>query len=356
MLSPAPTPMRLPIEPPVWTAALRETGGAIGPEPEDFIVDEVPLYPPSGEGEHLYVRLKKRGRTTKDLVRAVARASGVDPSEIGSAGMKDKHAVTTQWISLPARAEPPDRWSLPEGFEVLEVARHSNKLRTGHLSGNFFRIRIVGVHDDAESAARVILADIATRGLPNFFGAQRFGSDAKNLDRSLAWASGQGRGRVPPFERKLFASVLQAEVFNRYAILRLGEELALPLHGEVVRLEGSRALFAVEDPEAEAPRWRAADIHPTGPIFGPKMKAARGRPQELEEAATRALGLGDDAFSRVARVADGTRRDLFVRPADIAVSSDGPANLVLSFFLPAGSYATLVVRELTRAPFLSESR
>jgi len=348
--------MPLPIEPAVWTSALRGTGGAIGAEPEDFVVDEVPLYAPSGEGDHLYVRVKKRGRTTQDLVRAVARASGVSPSEIGSAGMKDKHAVTTQWISVPARAEPHAAWSLPDGFEVLEVARHSNKLRTGHLSGNVFRIRIVGVHDDAESAARRILSEIATRGLPNFFGAQRFGSDGKNLDRSIAWASGQGRGRVPPFERKLFASVLQAEVFNRYVTLRLAEDLALPLPGEVVRLEGSRALFVVDDPEAEAPRWRAADIHPTGPIFGPKMKAARGRPLELEEAATRALALGDDALSRVARIADGTRRDLFVRPADVAVSADGPASLVLSFFLPAGSYATLVVRELTRAPFFSESR
>lgn len=348
--------MPLPTEPPIWTSTFPGTGGSIGAELEDFVVDEVPLYAPSGNGAHVYVRVRKRGRTTQELVRAVARAAGVETSEIGTAGMKDKHAVTTQWISVPDRAAPPDAWSLGEDFEVVDVARHANKLRTGHLSGNRFRIRLVGVRADAASVAQGIVSDIAARGLPNFFGAQRFGIDGKNLDRALEWASGRGRGRVPPFERKLFASVLQAEVFNRYAMLRLGEDLDSPLAGEVVRLSGSRAVFVVLEPEAEALRWRASDILPTGPIFGPKMKAARGRPSELEQAALSALGLDGQALSQVARFADGTRRDLFVHPAEVALLEDGPASLVLSFFLPAGSYATLLVRELTRAPFFGDSR
>jgi tRNA pseudouridine13 synthase len=342
-----------PFEPPIWTGQLPGVGGQIGPSPEDFSVDEVPLYEASGSGDHLYVRVRKRGRTTKDLVRAVAEAAGVPQPEVGTAGMKDKQAVTTQWVSVPARAaRPVDAWALREGFEIVEASRHTNKLRTGHLSGNRFRIRIVDVAGDAAPLARSVLADVTARGLPNYFGAQRFGFGGDNLDRALEWASGR-RSRIPPFERKLFASVLQSEVFNRYVVARTNESLDVPLDGEVVRLEGSRALFVVEDAERETPRWRSRDVHPTGPMFGPKMKAPAGKPLDLERAARETLGLDDDALSRVARFADGTRRDLFVHPADLSLEADGPNSLVVSFFLPAGSYATLLVRELTRGTFLT---
>jgi len=350
--------MALPIDPPIWTGELEGTGGAIGAQADDFVVDEVPLYSPSGAGEHLYLKVRKRERTTRELIRAIADATGVPTSEVGNAGMKDKHAVTTQWLSVPARSvTSPESLVLGDGFEVLEVARHTNKLRTGHLSGNRFRIRIVGVNERAEPAARAILAEIEERWLPNYFGSQRFGFGGDNLDRAIAWASGSGgRGRVPPFERKLFSSVLQSEVFNRYVVARLGEGLALPIPGEVVRLEGSRALFVVEDPEQEASRWRARDIHPTGPLFGPKMKEPRGRAQELERCAVGAVALSPEALAKVARSADGTRRDVLVRPADVDLMVDGPDSLVISFFLPAGSYGTLLVRELTRGPFLGDAR
>jgi tRNA pseudouridine13 synthase len=345
------------MEPIVWTRELPGIGGAIGPSPEDFVVDEVPLYAPCGTGEHLYVRIRKRSRTTRDLVRAVANAADVSASEVGSAGMKDKHAVTTQWVSLPAkRAREPEAWSLPDGLELLETSRHTNKLRTGHLSGNRFRIRLLGVDRDAEGMSRDILQRIAEHGLPNFFGAQRFGARGDNLDAALSWAKSPQSKRIPPFEQKLFSSVIQSEVFNRYAMARLVERLDAPLTGEVVRLSGSKALFAVEDPDRETDRWRARDIHPTGPIFGPKMKGPRGRPLELEKAALEALDLRDEVLARLGRVADGTRRDLFVTPTEVETASDGPRCLVISFFLPSGSYATCLVRELTRAPFLGDAR
>jgi tRNA pseudouridine13 synthase len=346
-----------PIEPPVWTADLPGTGGAIGPTPEDFVVDEIPLYRPSGTGEHLYVRIRKRMSTTKDLVQAVAHASGVHPREVGTAGMKDKHAVTTQWVSLPARgAKPPESWALRDAFEVVEVSRHGNKLRTGHSSGNRFRIRLVDVSTDAVGAARAIASRIAERGIPNYFGAQRFGARADNVDVALEWALSPGPGRLSHFERKLFPSVLQAEVFNRYVLGRLNEDLEAPLAGEVVRLDGSKAVFVVDDPASEIERWRTRDIVPTGPIFGPKMKPARGRPLELERAALTDLGLGDDALARIGRLADGTRRDVFVRPTEMDVAPDGPGRIVVSFVLPSGSYATLFVRELTRGSFYGDSR
>ena len=349
--------MPKPIDPPLWTSDLAGTGGAIGPDPEDFLVDEVPLYAPSGSGEHLYVRLRKRSRTTKDLIRAVANAAGVPPQEIGTAGMKDKHAVTTQWVSLPARtAKSPDSWTLGEAFEIVETSRHTNKLRTGHLSANRFRIRLVGVGDEAPNLARAIASRIAERGLPNYFGAQRFGTRGDNLDTATEWALAEKPRRIPPFERKLFPSVLQAEVFNRYVLGRIREPLEKPLVGEVVRLEGSRAMFVVDKPDEEMERWRELDIVPTGPIFGPKMKPASGKPLELERAALGELGLGDVALSLIGRLADGTRRDLFVRPSDVDIVQDGPGRLVASFVLPSGSYATLLVRELTRGPFFGDPR
>jgi len=346
-----------PIDPPVWTSDLAGTGGAIGPDPADFVVDEIPLYAPSGSGEHLYVRLRKRSRTTKDLVRAVASAAGVAPQEIGTAGMKDKHAVTTQWVSLPARnSKSPDSWSLGENFEVVETSRHSNKLRTGHSSGNRFRIRLAGVNADAPTLAGSIASRIAERGLPNYFGAQRFGTRGDNLENAIAWALAEKSPRIPAFERKLFPSVLQAEVFNRYALARVAEPLERPLAGEVVRLDGSRALFVVENPGEETERWRTRDIVPTGPIFGPKMKPSSGKPLELERAAIADLGLGEEALSRIGRLADGTRRDLFVRPAEVEIVPEAPGRLVVSFALPSGSYATLFIRELTRGPFFGDPR
>jgi tRNA pseudouridine13 synthase len=283
--------------------------------------------------------------------------------------MKDKHAVTTQWMSLPARqAKPVAEWQLPEGVSVLESSRHGNKLRTGHLLGNHFRIRIVGVEESALEGAKRIVEELRARGLPNYFGAQRFGHGGRNLGDALAWlgASG-GRRRLKPFERKLFASVVQSEIFNRYATARLGEPLERPLEGEVVRLHGSGAVFVVEDAEKETSRFSARDIHPTGPMIGPKMRAARGRALALEEAAVASVGLGDEARRELARHADGTRRDLLVhldevtlRPSDeqdqeenpnAVRSTAAPPPLVIGFFLPSGSYATQLVRELTREPF-----
>lgn len=316
-------------------------------------MDEVPLYPPCGEGEHLYVRIEKRGMTTRDAVRLLSASSGAPMSEIGAAGMKDKHAVTRQWISMPARrARPVTEWTLPAGLRILETARHKNKLRTGHLAGNRFTIRVVGVSQSAMPRAHAII-DVLTRdGLPNYFGAQRFGRGADNVASALEWLDSEIAGRrSPPFRRKLSSSVLQSEIFNRYVMLRLEQGLSAPLEGEVVRLEGTGSHFVVEDPERELPRWVSHDVHPTGPMIGPKMKSARGKALELEEHASSSLSLDASRRAALGRFADGTRRDLLVWPTDVRLSAS-PDILEISFFLPSGSYATQLVRELTREPFL----
>lgn len=344
----------LPRTPPVQTSALPATGGRIGESPEDFVVDEVPLYPFSGVGEHCLVRVRKRNRTTQDAIQALARATGVSPPNIGCAGMKDKHALTTQWFSIPSSARDPDRWQLPDAFEVLEVTRHANKLRTGHLAANHFRIRLVDV--DQPDAAGPLAAALARTGLVNYFGSQRFGHAGGNLQTALDWvqtpSSSRRRDR---FRSKLWPSVLQAEVFNRYTTARLAETTEL-LTGDVVRLEGSGSVFVVDDAAREAHRLASGDIHLTGPIFGPKMRAASGRPGELERTAIASLGLPDDAHRTLGKTASGTRRDLLVMPTGLEAMSEPGNRLVLSFTLPAGSYATQLVREFTRAAYLDLER
>jgi tRNA pseudouridine13 synthase len=337
--------------PPLFTADLPAVGGSLGPEPEDFVVEEVPAYLPSGAGEHVYLRVKKRRMTTRDAAVALARAAHVSERDVGYAGMKDKHGVTTQWFSLPRTARNPESLSLPPELEVLEVSRHANKLRTGHLRGNRFVLGIVGAPPGGEERARALLTRLAERGLLNVFGAQRFGRDGENVATGLAWLRGESnlpRGRER-FLSKLYSSAVQAEAFNRYALARAQAGLERLIAGEVVRLAGSNAQFVVENLEQEAPRLAAGDIVLTGPLPGPRIRpAAVGEGLELERSVLRELGLGDVELEALAEHAPGTRRDLVVRPGNADVLADGD-RLRLRFELPSGSYATEVLREMLRS-------
>lgn len=335
---------------PFATADLPGVGGSIGPEPEDFRVDEIPAYLPSGSGDHVYVRLRKRGLTTQSAVALLARAAVVKERDIGHAGLKDKHAVTTQWFSLPRTPLTPDRWSLPVGLELLEASRHNNKLRTGHLIGNRFTIALVGVDNAGLVRARAILERLAQSGLYNYFGQQRFGMRGDNMVRALSWLRGEERvaRHQVRFLSKLYPSVIQSDVFNRYVVLRAGHNLQRLLPGEVVRLEGTGSMFVVEDPEREASRLQSRDIHLTGPITGPKMLRAQRSARELEERALREAGLEPADLEALGRHVPGARRDLLVFPKNPEVDWQGD-RLVISFELPAGSYATVLVREVTRS-------
>jgi tRNA pseudouridine13 synthase len=324
------------------------TGGRIGPEPEDFVVEEVPAYEPSGEGEHLYLLVQKRQLTTPECVDHLARASGVNSREIGYAGMKDKHAVTTQWISLPARGvTDPASWQLPPSIRILKVSKHNNKLRTGHLQKNGFRIRVVEANSSALPHAQAIAAQLREHGLFNYFGAQRFGRGGNNLASALHWLR-TNPNRSSRFHRKLYPSVIQSEVFNRYLGARHQLGFAKLIPGEIVRLGTGHSVFCVQDVNAEQPRYDAGELHLTGPIVGPKTKQAEGAALELEQRTIEEVGLSADDLMRLSDFAPGARRDLLVRPERLVVESDSTGALVLSFALPPGSYATELVREFTR--------
>jgi len=343
----------LPHEPALIDATLPHIRAAIGPAPEDFMVDEIPLYAFSGAGEHWYVRMEKRNFTTPALVRAVTRTAGVDERDVGYAGLKDKHAVTRQWLSLPAKAKPPNEWQLPEGIRVIEHTRHANKLRTGHLLGNRFRITLDVKETSALETAQTIANAVRARGSYNYFGGQRFGRQGEGLQQAIAWlrAGGKSHG-VPRFLSKLYPSVIQAEVFNRYFSARRELGLDRLLAGEVVRLNNAGAMFTVEDPAREAPRLASGDIHLTGPVFGPKARPANAEAAALEASVIAELDLGAAAIAQLGRLAPGTRRDLIAKVTDFTVGWAAVNRLALEFSLPAGSYATEVVRQFTHGSFL----
>lgn len=329
-------------------------------------MEEIPAYPLSGEGEHLFLWVEKVGKNTNDVVKAIARAAGVKERDIGFAGMKDKNAITRQWFSLCRKESDAASWDLGPGVALLRQDRHGNKLRTGHLIGNRFTITLVDAETDAFPRAQVIAAFLKANGLPNYFGAQRFGHRGKNLSQALAWlresdaesapsGARDRRNRRPKnsrFENKLLPSVIQSEIFNRYTFARLArpEELLL---GEVVRLDGTGKSFVVEDVEAELPRFRAKDLHRTGPMTGPKGLQAEHAARELEIAASASLMLDEAALQRLGQHAPGTRRDLMLIPEGLQLNQNDVGQLVLSFTLPAGAYATGLLREFTGTEFSS---
>jgi tRNA pseudouridine13 synthase len=311
--------------------------------PEDFRVDEVPLYPPSGEGTHTFVRVEKRMRTTEAVARDLARAGGVRSGDVGYAGRKDRVAVTTQWFSVPdLEPEAALGLDLPDA-KVLEAVRHPHKLRTGQLRGNRFTLRLRGVDTEALARAQKRLADAQVRGLPNRFGTQRFGRDGDNADRARRYCAGTLRVRDRR-EARFLVSAWQAEVFNAVLVAR-----PLPLdvleEGDLAMRHDSGGAFSVTDAEVEQPRATAFEISPTGPIFGPRMTWPTASVALRERAVMEEHGLDPDALRLPGVRARGARRALRVRPDSAQVNSEADA-VVLSFELPAGSFASVAVEEL----------
>ncbi|PTL78687.1 tRNA pseudouridine(13) synthase TruD [Vitiosangium sp. GDMCC 1.1324] len=322
-------------------------GGAFKLVPEDFEVEELPAYQPSGEGEHLYLWVEKRGRDTREVVRALATALGVDEGDVGVAGMKDRQAITRQLLSVPAKAEARVADFALDGVRVLWTRRHGNKLRTGHLKGNRFRLRLRGVKD--VGAARESFTRLGARGVPNYFGDQRFGREGDNADFGRLLVLGQRLPRRPDkFQRKLYLSAFQSRLFNRALVDRLrAGTFDTVLLGDVLRREDSGGLFVCEAPEVDGPRAAAFEVSPAGPLFGPKMTAAAHSVAEAEAKLLADEGVTLDDFRRGGDETQGGRRPYRVRLGSPSLEVDGE-DLVLSFELPKGSYATEVLHELLK--------
>jgi tRNA pseudouridine13 synthase len=316
--------------------------------PEDFVVDEVPLYAPCGSGEHTYVRVEKRLRTTEEIARLLARVADVRPRDVGYAGRKDRNAVTRQWFSVPG-LDPGKALALEfPGARVLEATRHRNKLRTGHLEANRFELLVRGVSSELLQMAQARAATLATSGMPNRFGVQRFGRDGDNAKHGSALLRGEPlRGVGDRRARRFLLSALQSAVFNDVLAERpIG--LDVVELGDVAMLHSSGGMFLVEDLERETPRVEAFEISPTGPIFGTRMLVAAGAVLARETSVLERWELRDLSTLQPPpgiRLR-GARRPLRARLADLSLSATGSDSLSIEVTLPPGSYATVLLEEL----------
>ncbi len=252
-----------------------------------------------------------------------------------------------QWASFfgadPERARA---LALP-GIRVLEAVRHPHKIRTGHLRGNRFRIRVRGPQAGLETT-RTLLSELVERGTPNYYGEQRFGRDASNLRRARAWLVEGGRPPHGRFDKKLLASALQASWFNAWLAARVREDsLHRPLLGDLMRKEDSGGLFVASDMEDARARLERWEISPTGPIFGAKMRWPDQVALETERALWARAGLPDATLARLRSLLPGTRRVARVRASELTVQAFD-AGIELAFSLPKGAYATVVLRELLK--------
>jgi tRNA pseudouridine13 synthase len=394
---------------PFLTAGHAGIGGRIKVDPEDFVVEEIPLYAPSGAGQHVYVCLEKRGLSTPQAVSAVARALGVPTGAIGYAGLKDARAITRQVISIdgvqPAQVEA---LALP-GIQILWVNRHRNKLKTGHLAGNRFTLRVRDVSRDIVPAAEAVLGELRRRGVPNYFGEQRFGGrgNTHRLGAMLLRGDAQAflseyLGQPQPGERadaqaarsafdggdyaaalaqwppslrderrvlaalarhgsaeqalraldkklrSLFVSAYQSHLFNRLLAQRIQtlDQFDRLQPGDVAFIHASGAAFVVQDAALEQPRADRFEISPSGPLFGPKCLLAEGVPGQQERAVLEESGLSLAEFRLPGLKFKGARRPFRIPLADSQVSWDD--GLIISFRLPPGSYATEVLREVMK--------
>lgn len=318
---------------------------------DDFQVDEVLGYAASGEGEHAFLRVRKRDLNTVDVARELARFAGVRQVNVGFAGLKDRHALTTQFFSvhLPGRPDPDWRQLDSDAMQVLSAQRHNRKIRRGSLRANRFLLTLRNLRGDCAQAEQV-LATIACRGVPNYFGPQRFGNLASNLQRAASLLAGEGR-RPKPEQRRMLLSAARSYLFNRVLAERVQSRCwDSALAGEVMLLDGTNKQFLIDrpDPTIEQ-RLQVFDIHPSGPLPGeqgrtlqPAADAAEVERRALADPAWTAHWL--DGLARLRALSE--RRALRLVATDLHGEWLEDGGLRLCFELPSGAFATALVREL----------
>jgi tRNA pseudouridine13 synthase len=312
---------------PPWPAAYPASGACATLKllNEDFSVTELPLQLPSGEGEHIWLDIEKNGANTAFVAQQLAAAAGVQERDVGYAGLKDRYAITRQWFSiyLP-KGETPDLTALqhPE-FKVLSQSRHVKKLRPGDLLGNRFRIVLRAVTGD-RGTIEALLKAVASQGVPNYFGAQRFGHHGGNVEQGRAMLAREIRVRNPK-TKGIYLSAVRSFVFNEVLALRIQQGLwGQTLPGDVMDEAG----------------------RPTGPLWG------RGRVTTIDQAQALEAGVAERHATLCGGMEfaglDQARRALVASPIDMSWEWPQADQLVLTFSLPAGAYATSVLDEILR--------
>jgi tRNA pseudouridine13 synthase len=399
---------------PYVTPDLPGIGGLLKERPEDFFVQELPLYEPSGQGEHVYFEIQKVGLTTFDAINRIAKALNVSPRDVGYAGMKDAQAVTRQILSIPGITEEAVMDLKWPNLSVLWADRHGNKLRMGHLRGNRFAIKIREVEPTDVVKLQPIVEILKKRGMPNYFGEQRFGrrgdnhllgaalirsdyeallkqflgtpnseiDDAQAMGARKAYDRGDFQQAMKLYPRhcglerrvlarlnktqkpgaaihaidekllRLWVSALQSAVFNDVLAKRIDSYDRVML-GDMAWKHANGACFLVENVEAEQPRCQAFEISPTGPLIGYRVTLPQAEPLAIEQEVLSQYALKPEDFHVESRLkAKGARRPLRILPEDFdlagGVDDFGP-HITVAFNLPAGSFATVLLRELMKS-------
>jgi len=339
---------------PYITDGLEGIGGTIRTRPEDFMVEEVPLYEPSGHGSHLYVNITKRSRTTRDVQVQLAELFKVRPRNIGMAGLKDKYAVTTQTFSILVErydVEPGEALERIEGrldVKANWAKFHGNKFRAGHLIGNKFKIEITDLRiptGEAVERAKRIADVIHKRGFPNYYGAQRMGKNGQNVHQG--WEIIQGTRKINDrWLSKLMVSAYQSYLCNRYLAERVRRGLFdTALLGDIAKKHDTGGIFWVNKPEIEQVRFDAHEFSFTAPIYGYKMSQPFGEPGRLEAEVFEESGVPMETFEGMKLT--GTRR--FGRLTPRIKVAETQSGIRLSFMLNKGGYATTLLREFIKA-------
>jgi tRNA pseudouridine13 synthase len=394
---------------PYLTADIPGIGGTIKESPEDFQVEEIPSYLPCGSGEHSYLTIEKRGITTLEAIRRIANSLKVPERDIGYAGMKDAVGVTRQTISIQRITSEKALALELDGVRVVSAELHSNKLKVGHLKGNRFHVVIRGVSGAASQLVPAILETLIKRGVPNYFGYQRYGVQGNShligaamlrrdwrecVDRLIGepdavrdeeWSAAISAYRqgalddslrlfprhcrserdvlqrlvarpgdyekafsaVHPRLKKLYISAVQSFLFDRTVARRI-DRIDELMTGDLACKHINGACFLVEDAMAEQVRAAAFEISASGPMFGCKMKRPEGAVWELEHEILEQAGVDLPLFDIPGGLRmEGERRPLRVPSGELSWSAFGDA-VTVEFTLPKGSYATSLIREITK--------
>ncbi len=342
--------------------------------PRDFVVDEIPLYDFSGEGEHLVLHMRKKNLSTWDALGRIADHLGINAREIGYAGLKDKNALTKQYISVLKKYEEKLESFDHEDIKFLDRTYHNNKIRLGHLKGNRFFIRLKKVNPTAAKKLAEALKQIKKEGMPNFFGYQRFGSDGENYKIGEAILLGKRKERNVKLKR-LYINAYQSHMFNLWLsrrleinslvsgfeakalcdVLNMPEEVIKALQsqshpfkifkGDILKHYPHGSPFEYEGEEADIERMNSKEVVPTGLLLGKRSRRASGLAGEIEK-----------EFDMDYKQIDGDRRYAWVYPEDIEYEyKENEAWFEMHFTLPKGCYATVLVEELAKRPLQVEN-
>lgn len=330
-----------------WLYGQPTASGVLKANAEDFVVIEDLGYAPDGDGEQLLVRIRKTGCNTRFVAEALAKFAGIHPRDVSFAGMKDRHAVTEQWFCLriPGKVTPDLSTFELSGVQVLESARHRRKLRTGALQGNAFTLILRQISDRAAVEQR--LQQIAAGGVPNYFGSQRFGHEGNNLTMAQRWAADEIKVRERN-KRSFILSAARSAMFNQVVSDRLAQQgsLGKVLAGDALQLTGRGSWFVAEAAELESLQQRVDnnELRVTAPLPGSGEWGTREDALAFEQnsLASEAALIALMDRERV----DAARRAMLVIPRDLRWEWQDEATLEMNFWLPAGSFATSVVREL----------